>query len=292
MNYSDIFVHTIYIYTWIFCPIYLAYSVIQLFLGNYIHALLVILYRFTREIYPAKRWKMYQKFICSLNPSNYYLKCSVSNLPQIKGKTMLCYHPHGIFCGGFSWNGAFHQILTKIGITWLVTPVLFQIPIFADLISWMGFSSIEKKNMMNLMKANKPIALLPGGFQEVAILKYNVDAVYVPFGFIKLALKNGYQVVPAYTFGECKAYRTKNLPLFLQKLLVKFKLPAVIFWGKFLMYPDNNIELNTVFGKPIECPQIDNPTNKQVHEFREKYIQELLKIGKNNQVEISIVKYF
>ena len=292
MNYSDIFVHTLYIYTWILIPVYFAYSVHQVFYGNYNNIYIILLYNLIRQFFPVKKWLAYQDFMCQMKPSNYYKNCQISNLPKIKEKTMLCYHPHGIFCGGFSWNGAFHHQLSKSDITWLVTPALFRLPLFSELITWMGFESVSKNNMSKLMKQQKKIALLPGGFHEVAILEYNVESVYVPFGFIKMALRNGYKIIPAYTFGESKAYSTIKLPYFLQRCLVKFKLPAVIFWGKFLMYPNNNIELNTVFGNAIECPTVKNPTNNQIYQFRKKYIKELLSIGDKNNVKITIIPEF
>lgn len=292
MYYSAVFVHTIYIYAWVLMPLYIINSIIDAFYGKYIHSLLIILYYLIRSIFPAEKCEFFQDIMINLKPSNYYNKCSIGNIPKITEKTMVCYHPHGIFCGGYSWNGAFHQKLGKSGITWLVAPALFSLPLFSDLISWMGFDSVEKNNMRKLMKDNKPIALLPGGFHEVAILEYNVDSVYVPFGFIKMALRHGYKIIPTYTFGECRAYWTVKLPLFLQRLLVKMKLPAVLFWGKWLMYPNNNIEIKTVFGNPIQCPKIINPNNKQVRKFRKRYIRELLQIGVKCNIKISLIKEF
>ena len=59
------------------------------------------------------------------------------------------------------------------------------------------------------------------------------------------------------------------------------------------MYPNNNIELNTVFGNAIECPIIKkNPTNNQIYQFRKKYIKELLSIGDKNNVKITIIPEF
>ena len=292
MNYSDIFVHTLYIYTWVLIPVYLVYGVVQFFYEDYSHIFLILLYMIIRRIFPAKKWISYQKFMTNMKPSNYYNNCNIINLPPIKEKTMICYHPHGIFCGGFSWNGAFHQNLSKSEITWLVTPILFMLPIFSDLITWMGFESVSKKNMTKLMKQKKKIALLPGGFHEVAILEYNVETVYIPFGFIKMALRNGYTIIPTYTFGESKAYSTIKLPYFLQKWLIKLKLPAVIFWGKFLMYPYNDIKLETYFGKPIDCPLTENPSTKLIHKFRNIYIEEMKMIGKKNNVNIKIKSEF
>ena len=238
---------------------------------------------------PAQRWPAYQNLIQKLQPSNYYRSCKAENIPTVEEKTMLCYHPHGVFSGGFSWNGAFHpQLGSKI--SWLVAPVLFNLPIFNDIISWMGYASVGKQSMQKRMKSNESVALLPGGFHEVAILKHGVETLYVPFGFIKMALRYGYTIIPAYTFGETKAYWTKNLPQWLQRFLVRHKLPAVLFWGKFIMLPNNDIDVCTVFGTPIKCPNIEEPSREDVSKYRKMYIEALKRIGKSYGEKMVVVK--
>lgn len=261
-------------------PAYFFYALAQLAFGWYIHAILWVAYLVGRYLFPAAKWPAYQSFIQSFKPGNYYDSCSMRNMPvDVDKSTMLCYHPHGVFCAGFSWNGPFHEILSKKNISWLVAPVMMNFPVFSDIIGWMGFESVSKENMTCHMKKGDSVALLPGGFHEVAMLEHGVEQVYVPYGFIKMALRYGYTVIPAYSFGESRGYWTKKLPSWLQQILVQFKLPAVIFWSKFMMLPNSNIDLCTVFGNPVECPRIPNPTVEDIKKYRKQYIKELKAIG-------------
>mmetsp|Transcript_46744 Transcript_46744/g.63626 ORF Transcript_46744/g.63626 Transcript_46744/m.63626 type:complete len:88 (+) Transcript_46744:3-266(+) len=55
--------------------------------------------------------------------------------------------------------------------------------------------------------------------------------------------------------------------------LNKFKLPAVLFLGRlFSFMPDDRVDLVTVIGKPLQLPQILNPSDEEVREWHGKYI--------------------
>lgn len=74
------------------------------------------------------------------------------------------------------------------------------------------------------------------------------------------------QVIPNYGFNENKTYKTwTNLKIgfFLNKL----KIPGLLFWSKYIIYPYHDLELHYVFGKSIQFPTIENPTKEDVNKY-------------------------
>ena len=65
-------------------------------------------------------------------------------------------------------------------------------------------SPADKASFQRLLREGKPLALIPGGFEEATITSDRADRVYLKDrkGFAKYALQNGYSVVPVYAFGE------------------------------------------------------------------------------------------
>lgn len=108
------------------------------------------------------------------------------------------------------------------------------------LLKWWGVQSVDSKNMQKLMDQRKNIAIIPGGYEEATLTNPKIFRIFIKQrkGFIKMALKHGYQVCPVVNLGEHQIYRTvesfKSFRLFLNR----FKIPAVIHYSKFGMFPE------------------------------------------------------
>lgn len=97
-------------------------------------------------------------------------------------------------------------------------------------------------------------------------------------GFLKYCLQHGYTVVIAFNFGESDLYHSLPLLRPLNLWLVKrlgFVLP--VFWGCWWLplLPRNDVELNTVAGRALRLPKIEDPTKEQVAEWHAIYMREL-----------------
>merc|ERR1719323_280300 len=71
----------------------------------------------------------------------------------------------------------------------------------------MGFKmgSVGRGDLTSLMKAGEsPLALVPGGFHEATVCCRGKERVFLKNrrGFVKFALRHGYDLVPVYTVGE------------------------------------------------------------------------------------------
>lgn len=67
-------------------------------------------------------------------------------------------------------------------------------------------------------------------------------------------------------------YWTSDFMLKFRLLLNKLKLPAALFWGRFGLLPDYDLDIYTVIGKPIEMPVIEKPTTDEIKKWHKNYI--------------------
>jgi len=197
------------------------------------------------------------------------------NLPYI-----FCYHPHGIMCISYVANGALNADMDKFKVSWLIADFLFNLPLFLFSKIVVNLDGVNKNNMMSLMKNRKNIGLLPGGFHEISLFEKYKHIVYIKNkkGFVKMALVNGYNLIPVYCFGEERLYSGINLfPRKLSLYLSNRGIPTSFPIGKFGIpfFADYNEKLKTVVGKPVKLPQIENPSQQDIDYYHEIYCSSL-----------------
>lgn len=165
----------------------------------------------------------------------------------------------------------------------LASEMVFLLPGFADWVGIHNVQSVDANNMTKLMKAKENIGLLPGGFEEATLFQRGKYRIFIKnrAGFIKYALRFGYDIVPTFSFGEEQTFRAFSPLLQLRLSLNRWKLPAVAFSGWFgtcMPFPD--ARLNTVIGQPIRLPIIgDNVTPADVAKYHDIYIRSVLRLS-------------
>ncbi|ETL89557.1 hypothetical protein L917_11541 [Phytophthora nicotianae] len=194
-------------------------------------------------------------------------------------RALFTFHPHGVLTCGFSFNGAHHMAFQRAACRWISAENLFYFPIMRDILHWMEFSSSAKASMQSIMSTGQNLCLLPGGFEEATLYQRGKHRVYIKkrFGFIKLALQHGYDIYPAYTFGEEYTYHAFPYLQWLRLQLNRFRIPGVIFFGIPLCFymPRSDVDLITVVGKPLRLPHIENPSKDVVKQYHDKYVEAL-----------------
>ncbi|CAH0474179.1 unnamed protein product [Peronospora belbahrii] len=137
-----------------------------------------------------------------------------------------------------------------------------------DVLNWMEFSNSSKTCMQRIMRTGQNLCLLPGGFQVATLYQRGKHRVYIQkrFGFIKLALQHGYNIYPAYTFGEEYTYHAFPYLEWLRLQLNKFWIPGVIFFGipHCFYLPHSDVDLITVIGKPLQVYAVDPDANLEI----------------------------
>ncbi|KAG7388000.1 hypothetical protein PHYPSEUDO_013252 [Phytophthora pseudosyringae] len=120
------------------------------------------------------------------------------------------------------------------------------------ILHWMEFSSSAKASMQSIMRTGQNLCLLPGGFEEATLYQRVKHRVYIKqrFGLIKLALQHGYDIYPAYTFGEEYTYHAFPYLQWLRLQLNRFRIPGAVFFRTPLCFflPRSDVDLITVVG--------------------------------------------
>lgn len=241
-------------------------------------------------------WPAWHRFVMEKLPttpgiSNSSFTCDTTRpIDFHRGPVLLCYHPHGVFCGAFSGShGVLHPGLAKQGVNFCLASALYHMPLFRFFVVGL-FGNIRdagKDSMQSCMEKEQHLALLPGGFEEASITTPGRETVYVQkrTGFIKLALQYGYTLHPVYSFGENELFHNfvpESLPFSWRFAVNRFKIPIVLPWGRWWcpLMPKQNACLHTVVGRPIPCPRIraEDITKKLVLEYQKKYVAELLRL--------------
>jgi len=253
--------------------------------------LILLIYQFLF----AKRSEKYRQFLKFFRPWEIFKSYKLLIEEELKpDHSLFSFHPHGIMGFGPSMCGAFNDILYNC--VFCGSRALLNLPISGIFARWMGVCGVNNKNFKALMKVGKNIIFVPGGFEEATLTDYRKDRVFINSrkGFIKYALEYGYKLYPCYTFNENKIYFTVNILENFRLFLNKFKLPGTIFYSKYLVFPETNVNLLTVIGKPLVLPKIHKPSVEDIDKYHQIYLDELLALynrykylcGASEQLEI------
>ena len=214
---------------------------------------------------------------------------------RINESVMVCFHPHGLIPQGFVLNAAVRtRSQDPVNMpSWLQfdktasgvqAPILFKIPILRHILLSFGCCvAATPARMHTLMASKTTFGIIPGGSEECAHHVTGEERIFLKTraGFIKYALRYGYCVVIAFSFGEGDMYRSLSLMRPLNLWLVKrfgFVLPVFCGCALCPLLPRADVELHTVFGKAIQLPRIEDPTREDVEKHHMIYIAALRKL--------------
>ncbi|XP_003745579.1 2-acylglycerol O-acyltransferase 2 [Galendromus occidentalis] len=206
------------------------------------------------------------------------------------------YHPHGITSAGAFSNFAteatgFSEKFPGIVPHLLTLEGQFFFPLHRELVLACGLSSVSRESIINLLnykgKGNAAIIVI-GGAQEA------LDAVPETYrlnlnsrrGFVRMAIQNGAQLVPVFSFGENDIFyqspsdsesTVRKIQVALTRML-GFSPP--IFHGRgVFQYTWGFIPFRkpiyTVIGAPIHVKKNADPSIEEIQDLHKKYIQAL-----------------
>ena len=243
-------------------------------------------------VMPIPAWPMFQRFVMKLDGGVYYAKCRLKiAAPIAETKTLLAYHPHGVLGSGWAWNGVVNEELnSKKNVTWFVATAVFQLPLFSFVLNFCGnVRGANHAAMKRHMAKGTNCALLPGGFEEATIMRYQRERVYLRHrkGFVKFCLRYGYKLQPVYTFGEADTYWNFPYLLKLRLALNRLKIPGVFFFGNpfFPPFPRTDASLLTVVGPALNLPHIPEPSDKDVDTYHQQYLKALTELFDKHKQE-------
>ena len=245
------------------------------------------------------------------------------NLPPTR-KYIFGYHPHGIISHGafaaFCTEAlGFSQLFPGITNTLLTLDSNFRIPIYRDYALALGLASVSRESCNNLLSKGGPnnegmgraITIVVGGARESLDAQPHLLKLVLKRrkGFVKLAIRNGADLVPVLGFGENELYEqvTSETHPRVQKMQLLFKrfmgFTVPLFHARGVFNYDVGLlpyrrPLNIVVGRPIYVEQEAKPKDEYVDEIHAKYVEELLRVwdqwkdefAKDRTAELEIVE--
>ena len=159
-----------------------------------------------------------------------------------------------------------------------------------------GLTDASKENISKIVNSKKGIrsslVLYIGGIAELFKSSREEERLYLKSrkGFIKLALKEGVDVIPVYLFGNTNVFTVLKTG-FLATLSRKLQMSVTYFWGKWMLPIPLDEKLLYVRGKPLGLPHIPNPTDEDVVKWHATYCSEVKRIFDSYKEKVPAYKH-
>ncbi|GCC32533.1 2-acylglycerol O-acyltransferase 2 [Chiloscyllium punctatum] len=221
------------------------------------------------------------------------------------------FHPHGVLVAGAFGNfctevTGFREMYPGLKPHLLMLSLWFRIPFFRDYIMSGGLVSSAKESAQYLLKraeGGNVAVIVIGGAPEALDARPGALTLLLKNrkGFVKLALQYGASLVPVFSFGENEVFDQVNNPKgsLLRKIqerlqkVMGISLPLFhargIFQYSFGLLPYRK-PIYTVVGKPIDMEKKENPTQQEIDEIHQKYIEELIKLFEEHKTKYKLAE--
>jgi 1-acyl-sn-glycerol-3-phosphate acyltransferase len=193
-------------------------------------------------------------------------------------------HPHGhiAFFGNIARLGRderWNKWFPGIDFRTLTASAALKLPLLRELFLWTDCIDARRESARKALARNLSLFVYPGGEREQLMTTRFREQLYIKDrkGFIRLALEEGADVVPAYLFNHNDMYENVEFGIgFRRWIQRKFKVAVPIFYGRLFMMP-YPVKALMVVGQPIrvEAP-VANPTAAQIDQVHAKYVEELI----------------
>lgn len=202
--------------------------------------------------------------------------------------------PHGVlpFVGMCSWVKAppdFRRIKTAAASSLLKTPILKHV------MGIFGLTDASAANIKRHLKnegADGSLLIYIGGIAELFMSCPEEERLYIGKrkGFLKVALREGVDVVPAYFFGNTSVLSVlRHGPL--ASLSRRAGTALTIFWGKGGLPIPRDHMLLYARGRPLGLPHIPEPTKEDVDKYHALYVKEVRRLYDANRERLPQYKH-
>lgn len=108
-------------------------------------------------------------------------------------------------------------------------------------------------------------------------------------GFIKIALREGVDIIPVYLFGNTSVLSVLKTG-FLANMSRKMQMSVTYTWGKWFLPIPRGDKLVYVRGKPLGLPHIPEPTDEDINKWHGKYVEEVQRLYYENREKLPAYK--
>lgn len=221
----------------------------------------------------------------------FYMK--LDKVPT-NGPYLACVSPHGVLplslIGFGMWKfcvraGPYtEQSLVGLDARAAGASILFRIPLLRELLLLANVRDASYDNIIGLLTSGRTVAVNPGGNWEMTNASHEQERIYVQqrLGFIRLAMRTGRPLLPAYAFGESQLFHASTRWLDQRLWMVRrLRIGVPLFtgrWGLPLPIPIPT-DVTFVVGREVPVgPPTTTPTDAQVEEVFERYVDEMCRL--------------
>jgi len=207
------------------------------------------------------------------------------------------YHPHGILCFGAFCNfgteaTGFSKKFPGIKPSLATLAGNFRLPVLRDYLMSGGICPVNRNSIDYLLSRNgtgNAVVIVVGGAAESLNCAPGMNCVTLKNrkGFVKLALQQGSDLVPVYSFGENDVYQQVIFEegtwwrLAQKKLQKLLGIAPCLFHGCGFFSRDSwglvpySKPITTIVGEPITVPKVAEPTQDVIDMYHAMYIKSL-----------------
>jgi 1-acyl-sn-glycerol-3-phosphate acyltransferase len=203
--------------------------------------------------------------------------------PEVLQKYMWVEYPHAIFPIGSILTGTYHDssmlrlLASGRKVCGLAASASFRVPLLRQFLLGTGLVSATKHNFMSAFETSGTCAVLPGGIAEMFLNDNDpaTERIYLRsrFGFVKVAIESGANLVPIYYFGNTQCFRGLSSTGLLKRLSRQLRMSLVLFHGRWGLPIPYQHPIIAVVGKPIHVVQTANPSKELIQEYHTKVVR-------------------
>ncbi|GAU90360.1 hypothetical protein RvY_02784 [Ramazzottius varieornatus] len=218
-------------------------------------------------------------------------------------KYIIGYHPHGVSGGGAFFNFAteatgLSKVFPGIDFHLLTHSSLHHFPIFRDLVALFGMADVSRQSISYCLKGKgKAVVIIVGGAKEA--LMSLPDKTYIVLknrkGFVRVALQNGADLVPSFSFGENQLWKLRShvfpwtkLNLYQKVYNWVYAYPPVLLLGQGMFNTPFRLPVHTIVGKPINVEKDSSPSEEKVDEIHRRYMEALIDLYETSKSRFNI----
>eukprot|EP00308_Calcidiscus_leptoporus_P022171 CAMPEP_0119365672 /NCGR_PEP_ID=MMETSP1334-20130426/12588_1 /TAXON_ID=127549 /ORGANISM="Calcidiscus leptoporus, Strain RCC1130" /LENGTH=354 /DNA_ID=CAMNT_0007381705 /DNA_START=132 /DNA_END=1196 /DNA_ORIENTATION=+ len=153
--------------------------------------------------------------------------------------------------------------------------VVFHTP-FLRYMTMLGCVDVSGASMAKAVAAGTCVGIVPDGIAGIFKCKEEDEVVFLKSrkGLAKLALRTGTPILPAYSVGNTAVFGAWFDPFgIMEALSRKAQTSLFLYWGRFGLPIPRRVNITMLFGAPISVEHIEHPSQQQVDELHEKYLQ-------------------
>ncbi|CAM9359214.1 unnamed protein product, partial [Ectocarpus fasciculatus] len=223
-----------------------------------------------------------------------YFGCRLERTQEIEEPCIMGMHPHGVMPFGSIINLSsnvcnFENLFPRLKNRVVIAATgCFVLPVFRDLILAAGVTDCSRFAVERWIEKKWTVCVFPGGTREALYSNPEEEVLDLTRkrGFIELALKHGVPLVPCYTFNEVDHFSQvsywdiKEYYPFLMCIRTHFQY----LFGIMLPFMKNVLPRPavsskgghvTVVGKPLRLPHVLQPSEAEIQDGMNLYIQAL-----------------